>query len=248
MIKEIENHRSYRKYKTDPIAPHILEEIVRAASRASTVGNMQLYSIIVTTSPEVKQELSPCHFCQPMVVEAPAIMTFCADVRRFSLWCRQRGAQPGYDNLGWYLNAATDALLASQNASLEAEAHGLGICYLGTTLYTADRICEVLRLPEGVIPVMTVAMGYPAAEVPLTDRLPLRAVVHRNRYEDYTPELIDELWREREASEETQKLLKENDLPNLARIFTERRYKGGDNVAFSRMYLELLKKQGFLNQ
>lgn len=248
MIKEIAGHRSVRQYADRPIADDTMREILTAATRASTVGNMQLYSIVVTTSTEVKEQLSPLHFGQKMVTEAPAVITFCADINRFSRWCRMRGAEPQYDNFVWYVSAATDALLASQNLALEARAHGLGICYLGTTVYNAAEICEVLRLPKGVIPIMAVTVGYPAAETPLTDRLPLEAVVHYDTYSDYDETTLEQLWREREASEETAGLIKANGLPNLARIFTERRYKGEDNVLFSRKYFECLKAQGFFNQ
>ena len=209
---------------------------------------MQIYSIIVTTDPQIREQLSPCHFGQPMVTQAPIVLTFCVDVRRFSLWCRQRGADPQYDNFVWFVNSMIDTILASQNVCLEAESEGLGICYLGTTTYNADRIAEVLALPEGVIPVTTVTMGYPDKLPPPTDRLPLEGVIHRERYHDYTPEAIDAIWADKEASEETAGLLKANDLPNLARIFTERRYKGEDNRLFSRKYFEMLKKQGFFNQ
>ena len=119
---------------------------------------------------------------------------------------------------------------------------------LGTTIYNADRIAEVLRLPEGVLPVTTVTLGWPEEMPPLTDRLPLEGVVHRERYEDYTPETIDRIWAEREASPETAELLRANGLPNLARIFTERRYTAEDNRLFSRKYFDMLKKQGFFNQ
>ena len=94
---------------------------------------------------------------------------------------------------------------------------------------------------------MTVAMGYPETLPPLTDRLPLDAVVHRDTYTDYTPERLEILWREREASAETQQLLAENRLPNLARIFTERRYVRRDNLAISQSYLALLREKGFFN-
>ena len=73
---------------------------------------------------------------------------------------------------------------------LQAENEGLGICYLGTTTYNAQEIAEVLGLPEGVIPVTTLTMGYPDKMPPLTDRLPLEGVVHRERYHDYTPEPV----------------------------------------------------------
>ena len=248
MIKEIAGHRSIRKFKDTPVPENVLNEILEAGTRASNTGNMQLYSMIVTTSHELRKQLSPCHFDQPSVLQAPVHITFCADINRFDKWCRQRGAEPGYDNFAWFVSATVDAVLASQNVALEAEAHGLGICYLGTVIYTANKIAEILELPDGVVPVAAIVMGYPDQQPPLTDRLPLEGVVHREKYHDYTTQDIDRIWAEREASEETKGLLEVNGLPNLARIFTERRYTKEDNLAISRSYLEFIKKHGFFNQ
>ena len=240
-------HRSIRKFRPTPIPEETLRELLEAASRASTCGNMQLYSLVVTRDAALRAALAPCHFNQPMVTEAPCVVTVCADVHRFSMWCAQRDADPAYDNFAWFLNAATDALLAAQNLCIAAEMQGLGICYLGTTLYTAGDIARILALPKGVIPLTTVVVGYPAETPELTDRLPLEAVVHYEKYTDYTAAEIDELWAEREESDLTKRLLAENGLPNLAQIFTQRRYVRADNLAISRSYFELLKEQGFFN-
>ena len=186
-------------------------------------------------------------FNQPMVTQAPCVVTVCADVHRFSMWCEQRDADPAYDNFAWFLNASTDALLAAQNLCVEAEMNGLGICYLGTTIYTAGMIAEILELPKGVIPVTTIVLGYPDESPELTDRLPLEAVVHYEKYTDYTAAEIDELWAEREESELTKRLLEENGLPNLAQIFTQRRYVREDNLSISNSYFALLKEKGFFN-
>ena len=248
MENPIFTHRSIRKYKPDPVPSDVLTRILEAGVRASNTGNMQVYSMVVTTDKAILEQLAPCHFNQPMTRQAPVQITFCADIHRFSMWCEQRGAKPEYDNFLWYVNATIDAMLAAQNVILEAEAHGLGICVLGTTTYTADKIIDILKLPKGVIPVTALVMGYPDDNPPLTDRLPLEAVVHYDTYQEYTPEKIDELWAEREVSEETKKLLEVNELPNLARIFTEKRYPGKDNIPFSKAYFETLKKQGFFNQ
>ena len=180
MIETIFGHRSVRSYRPEPVAEELLQRILTAGTRASNTGNMQVYSIVVTTDPDIKKQLSPCHFGQPMVMQAPVVLTFCADVRRFSLWCRQRGAEPGYDNFVWFVNGAIDAVLASQNVALAAESEGLGICYLGTTTYNAAEIADVLGLPEGVVPVTTVTMGYPDVLPPLTDRLPDRKSTRLN--------------------------------------------------------------------
>ncbi len=241
-------HRSIRKFRPTPIPEEVLQNCLEAAARASTCGNMQLYSLVVTRDKALRERLAPCHFNQPMLEQAPCLVTVCADVHRFTMWCEQRGADPAYDNLVWFLNAATDALLAAQNFCVQAEMHGLGICYLGTTLYTAAEIIQILELPKGVIPLTTVVVGYPDETPELTDRLPLDAVVHYEKYSDYTAAEIDELWAEREESEQTRRLLEENGLENLAKVFTERRYVRRDNLVFSESYFALLKEQGFFNQ
>lgn len=247
MIKEIAGHRSHRKFLDRPVPEETTEKILAAAVRASNTGNMQAYSIIATTDKDVLGLLRPAHFNQP-AANAPLIVTFCADVRRFSRWCELRGAKPEFDNFVWFLNAMTDAVLASENLALQAEAEGLGICYLGTVFYNAPEISEILHLPTGVIPVAAVSVGYPAEDQPVTPRLPMEAVVHIDVYHEPPDAWIEEFWAEREASDETCNLLKINELPTLARIFTERRYKGDDNRAFSRKYFDELVKKGFFVQ
>lgn len=245
MTDIIFQHRSIRKYKPDPIPEKILDKILMAGSRASTTGNMQVYSMIVTTLPELKKKLWEAHLRQNMVLEAPVVITFCADFNRFNKWCIQRNAEPGYDNFLSFFTAAIDAILASQNIALEAEANGLGICYLGTATYNSDIITEILNLPSGVVPVTAIVIGYPDENPPLTDRLPMEAIVHNETYQDFTNEQINALYFERENSDETKELLKINKKDTLAQIFTDLRYTKKDNEHFSQKFLELIKKQGF---
>jgi nitroreductase len=226
----------------------VLDRILEAGSRASTTGNMQVYSMIVTTDAEIRRRLWESHFKQDMVLQAPVHITFCADFNRFNKWCLQRKAEPGYDNFLSFFTASIDALLASQNVVLAAEAEGLGICYLGTATYMADRIVEILGLPEGVVPVAAIVLGYPDENPLLTGRLPMRAVVHRERYRDYTPNEIDGIYAERESSELTAALLEENNKETLAQVFTDNRYTKKDNVHFSKQFLEVIRRQGFFNQ
>jgi len=225
----------------------MLNDILNAGIRASTTGNMQVYSVVVSTDSEVKKQLAPCHFNQPMVTQAPVVLTFCADFNRFNKWCHQRDAQPGYDNFLSFVTAAIDALLVAQNVCVAAEDKGLGICYLGTTTYTANKIIDVLKLPKGVVPVTTVVMGYPDESPELTDRLPLASVIHREVYQDYSIGDIDQIYAAKEALPITKKLLKENDKETLAQIFTDNRYTKKDNVAFSKVFLKVLEDQGFMN-
>ncbi len=245
MLKEISEHRSIRKYTDKPIPKEVMDNVLNAAIRASNTGNMQVYSIIVTTDEKIKEELAPTHFNQPMVKNAPAILTFCADFNRFNKWCRQRKAKPGYDNFLSFLTSAIDAIIAAQNACVEAEHNGLGICYLGTAIYNADKIIDILNLPKGVVPITAVTMGYPAETPELTDRLPAEAVVHYEKYNDFSADDIDKIYKVKENREDSKQFVKENDKETLAQVFTDVRYSKANNEHFSNVLLEVLKKQGF---
>ena len=241
------NHKSIRKYKNDAIPKDILNNILKAGIRASNTGNMQVYSIIVTQDKEIKNQLLPLHFGQEMVKQAPVVLTFCADFNRFNKWCEMRNANPGYDNFLSFYTATVDAVIAAQNVALVAEDEGLGICYLGTTNYTADKIIDVLGLPKGVVPVTTLVIGYPDENPEITERLPDDAVIHYEKYTDFTEEKINEIYAETENSDFTKGLIEENKTENLAQVFTQKRYTKENNETFSKILLDVIKKQGFLD-
>ncbi len=248
MIDTILNHRTIRKYTSENISDNDLEDILNAGIRASTTGNMQLYSIIVTRDEEMKEKLAPFHFNQPMVKNAPIVLTFCADFNRFNKWCEARDAKPGYDNFLSFYTASVDALLVAQNVTLAAEEKGFGICYLGTTNYMAQQIIDTLNLPKGVVPVTTITIGVPNESPELTDRLPLDGIVHFEEYNDYSVEDINRVYEEKEALPLTKQLLDENKKETLAQVFTDNRYTKENNITFSNALLKVLEDQGFMNQ
>lgn len=247
MMETILNHVSIRKYLPTPIDTDTINKILNAAIRGSNTGNMQVYSIIATTKPEIKEKLWEAHFKQDMVKQAPLHLTFCADVNRFNKWCELRNTEPGYNNFLWFINGAVDAIIAAQNACIAAESFGLGICYLGTATYNADKLIEILNLPQGVIPVTSVVVGYPENTPALTDRLPAEAVVHYETYNNFDERKINSLYAEKEAMSQTLELIKINGTENLAQIFTQKRYTLKDNLHFSQKYFDILQKQGFFN-
>lgn len=246
MIQSMEERRTIRKYTHQDVSSDMLNNLLRVAFRASTMGGMQLYSVIVTRDAAMKEKLSPAHFNQPMVKTAPVVLTFCADFRRFSQWCEQREAQPGYDNFLSFMNAATDTLLVAQDFCTLAESEGLGICYLGTTIYNSDKIIDTLQLPELVFPVTTITVGYPAEIPAQADRLPFESLIHEEMYHDATPEMINEVYAQKEAMEENRKFVEENGKKTLAQVFTEVRYTKDANEAMSKNLLESLKRQRFI--
>ena len=224
-----------------------MNELLEVAVRASNTGNMQLYSVVVTRDQSNKEKLAPAHFNQPMITTAPVVLTFCADANRFVKWAEQRKAEAGFDNLQTFIASTIDAMLFAQAFCDAAEENGLGICYLGTTAYNADKIIEALSLPRLVVPIVTVTVGYPAMPLPeQVERLPLAAVIHQEAYVDYTPDMIDELYGEKEALEVNKQFVKENNKETLAQVFTDVRYTKKNNEYFSEVLLKVLKDQGFM--
>lgn len=246
-MKSIITRKTIRKYSDKPVSDELLDRMLAEAMRTQTMGNLQLYSVVVTRSDEMKRKLAPAHFNQPMVTEAPVVLTVCADFNRTTKWAECRKAHPGYDNILSFLNAATDALLYTQTFCNLADEEGLGYCYLGTTVYNPQIIIDTLQLPRLVMPVATITLGWPDENPPLTDRLPLRSIVHSETYTDYTPQTIDEYYAPKENLPENQEFLKINNKETLAQIFTDIRYTREANEAMSATMLEALRKQGFMD-
>ena len=235
-----------RKYAERDVDDALLNRLLEADARTQTMGNLQLYSVVVTRDAERKQALAPAHFNQPMVTEAPVVLTISADFNRTTRWCEERKAVPGYDNFLSFMNAATDALLFTQTFSCLAEEAGLGLCFLGTTVYQPQAIIDALKLPRLVMPVATLTVGWPAEQPALTDRLSVPSFVHEETYHDYSREDIDRFYAEKEALPENKHFVEINNKETLAQIFTDIRYTKSDNEAMSAGMLEALKRQGFM--
>ncbi len=245
-MESIKKRTSVRKYTSQPVSNELLNKLLEEAMRTPTMGNLQLYSVIVTRSEEGKKALAPAHFNQPMVTAAPVVLTICADYRRTTLWAEQRKGHPGYDNILSFMNAATDALLFTQTLTNLAEEAGLGTCFLGTTVYMPKMIIDTLRLPKLVMPVATLTVGWPDEQPAQSDRLPLRSIVHQEHFEDYSPEKIDDFYAYKEQLEENKEFVRINQVETLAQVFTDIRYTKKDCEAMSQGFIEALRMQGFI--
>jgi len=244
-MESLNNRKSIRKYSSREVTDKLLNRLFSESEHTQTMGNLQLYSVVVTRSEEGKKKLAPAHFNQSMVTEAPVVLTICADFHRTSEWCNHRQAVPGYGNFLSFINASIDALLFTQTFCNLAEEEGLGYCYLGTTVYCPQMIIDALKLPQLVMPVATITLGWPAENPPVSDRLPLGAIVHQETYSDYSEADIDKLYSYKENLEESKHFVEINNKKNLAQVFTDIRYTKKDNELMSDGMIETLKKQGF---
>lgn len=257
VFETIHNHKSVRDYLNKEIPEEILRKIISAGIRASSSGNMQSYSIIVTKDKKIRESLYEAHFKQKMLLEAPALITFCADFHRMRLWLEHSNAPMNFDNFMSFMIAAIDAVLVSQNVALAAEAEGLGICYMGTTLASCETIADILELPENVVPVAGFSIGYANASVenPKKDRLSYKALVHNEKYNDYTKEDISKIYQNREKVgwerymkyPDLKKRVEEYGAENLAQVYTKVKYTKESHLEFSQTVLNCLKKRNFFN-
>lgn len=233
-------HRSIRKFTEEKVSAELLEEVVNCGLRASNTGNMQLYSVIATQEEPLRTELCGLHFGQ--CATAPLFLTICTDVNRYHHYCRVNQCDEPYGNLLWFISALVDASLFAQNLCLAAEAKGLGFCHLGTVNYNTKKIAELLKCPKGVVPVIAIAMGHPAEEGRLSERLGTDAVLHSEVYHDPSDEEIVRSHAVRDNDPFNQQMVKENGTRNYCEIFTTKRYPRAMNEAVSADLLDFLKK------
>jgi len=250
-------HRSIREYQDRAIDAGWLDGVLAEAfAGASSSGNLNMVSVIRTSDPERKARLCELHFGQPMVNQAPIVLTFCADTFRTREWLAQRAARPGFaDFISWHV-AAFDAIILAQTAALALESHGLGICYMGTTLHSMRGIADFLECPPNCLPVTSMVVGWPAEAPAQRDRLPSAAWIHDERYRRPTAADIDALFAERERrgrerylalGPEMARLWQEHGIGSLAQYYTSKIKYDPDRFAQDSDALQqLLQERGFL--
>lgn len=249
MLNYFMNRASVRHFSDMPVSEELLRKITLAASHAPNTGNMQAYSIVITRMADVLCDLYPAHFNQPAATGAPILATVCVDFNRIEKWCRLRDAEPGFENFQSFIAGMLDAAIFAQQFCTIAELEGLGTCYLGTTTYNPYEIADSLKLPKRVVPVLTIALGYPdtaKVENKPTERLPVEAILHDGVYYHPWEQDINAFYKEKEALPENIQFVKENNKETLAQVFTDVRYTKENNEHFSKVFANFLKFNGFL--
>ena len=251
------SHCSIRAYLDRPIDAALIDRVLaESLAGSSSSGNLNLVSVVKTRDPDRKAHLATLHFDQPMVLQAPLVLTFCADTFRTRQWLAQRDARPGFaDFISWHV-AAFDAVILAQTAALAFQSQGLGICYMGTTLHSMGAIAGFLELPENCLPVTSMVVGWPAEAPARRDRLPAEAWIHDERYQRPTPADIDARFGERERrgwaryramGEEMIQRMEEHGISSLAQFYTSKIKYDPDRFAEdSAALVALLQARGFM--
>ena len=249
-------HRSIRSYLDRPLEAGLVDRVLeQALAGTSSSGNLNLVSVVKTQDPARKARLHDLHGRQPMVLQAPLVLTFCADSHRTRQWLALRQARPGFADLVSWHTAAFDAMILAQTAALAFESHGLGICYMGTTLFSMRGIADFLELPQHCLPVTSLVVGWPAETPSQRDRLPPAAWIHDERYQRPSDADIEARFAEREHrgrerylsfGPEMAKLWAEHGITSLAQYYTSKiKYDPDRFAVFSADIEALLRERGF---
>lgn len=193
-LELIHQRRSVRAFSKTPVPEGLRREVIEAAVRAPTAGNMMLYSVIDVRNQETKERLAVSCDNQPWIATAPMVLVLLADYQRWMDFFREQGApetaraahiEPRHPGVGDLMLAASDALIAAQTAALAAESLGLGSCYVGDILENYEEHRRLLELPPLAMPVTMLCIGYPKRANKATSKTPRLApesVVHLDRY------------------------------------------------------------------
>lgn len=199
-IARMVEHCSHRKWTERPIEPNLLRLLCACALSAPSKSDLQQTDIIHVADRAIRQAIVDQIEDMDWIMDAPAFLMFCGNNRRLRLIGQWRGKPFPNDHLDQFFNAACDAAIIMSQFVRAAEAVGLGCCPISHVRNNAERVSEILGLPDWVFPFAGVCVGYPARENRITPRLSLDVTVHTDRYEEHRlSELVDAYDRRRHA-------------------------------------------------
>jgi len=191
------NRTSVRRFRRDPVGEDVLKKILLAGQRAPSPGGFQAYSLVIVDDADKLSKIAEATR-QRFITQAPVFILVCVDIRRFRMMLDRLGHEHHLkhgEGLYAKLFSIVEASMVAQNMATAALLMGLGSCFVGAVFYAMKDVSEVLDLPEGVIPLLGLCMGYPGESPPHRPRWPLGTIVHRNEYREPAPEDVDSYLR-----------------------------------------------------
>ena len=236
-IRQLFDRRSVRVYEDRPIGAEEKRLILEAALQAPTAGNMTLYTILDITDPAIKAQLAESCDHQPFIAQAPMVLIFCADYKRwYDAFCAHVDPvrKPAEGDL---FLAQADAFIAAQNTVAAAESLGIGSCYIGDITENFDFHRKLLRLPEYVVPTCMLCFGYPTEQQrsrPKPPRFTVEDIVYENGYDAARAATMDNMLRRRQG-------LSEAEYADWLERFCQRKWNSDFSIEMSRSCREIIQ-------
>src|SRR5215475_12325926 len=178
-LARMAGRRVHRRYTDRAVDPSLLRLLCACSLSAPSKSDLQQADIVILEKPE-QTAIADLIPDQPFIRSAPAFLVFLANGRRLTEISRMRGKPFPNDHLDQFFNAAVDAGIVLSAFIRAAEAVGLGCCPISVIRDHSARVSELLALPERVIPVAGMSVGWPAETSHISPRLSLAATLHRD--------------------------------------------------------------------
>jgi len=198
-LNRIASHRVHRRYLTREITPRLMRLLCACAMSAPSKSDLQQADILVVRDTKKIHAIADLLPEMPWLRETPVFLVFLANGRRLPQISKARSKPFPNDHLDLFFNATVDAAIVMTTFLRAAEAVGLGCCPISVIRDHAWTISEMFTLPEKVIPVAGMCLGWPAEKGSVSPRLSLDTTVHEEYFAENFAEL-DAYDRRRESA------------------------------------------------
>jgi nitroreductase len=179
-IARIATRHVNRHFLAEDIAPDLLRLLCACAMSAPSKSDLQQADILIVREKARRDAIADLLPEMPWVRQAPVFLVFLANGRRLQMLSQSRGKPFPNDHFDLLFNATVDAAIVLATFLRAAEAVGLGCCPISVIRDNAAVVSELLELPQKVIPVAGMCVGWPVEEGAITPRLSLGTTVHED--------------------------------------------------------------------
>ncbi|SRR6266436_3702340 len=190
----LENRRSIRRYRADPVPEAILDRLLQAAAAAPSAHNRQPWRYVLVADHATKERLAAAMGRRleadrrrdrddpeairrdvarsyGRITGAPVVILVCLTVEELDRYDDARRSEAEF------LMAVQSVAMATQNLLLAAHAEGLGACWLCAPLFCPDTVVAALELPRGWVPQGLLTLGFPLEPAKFKGRKPVSDIL-----------------------------------------------------------------------
>jgi nitroreductase len=182
-LARIASRRVHRRYLDTPVDPDLLRLLCACALSAPSKSDLQQADIVILDKPE-QMTIADLIPDQPFIRTAPAFLVFLANGRRLPEIANMRGKPFPNDHLDQFFNTAVDSGIVLATFLAAADAVGLGTCPISVIRDHSQKVSDMLKLPQRVIPVAGMCVGWPSEKGHISARLGLESTVHHGKHDE----------------------------------------------------------------
>lgn len=239
-IKLLLERASCRNFQDREIPEDVLEYILKAGIHTPSGGNLQPYSIIKIEDPDNRKKLG--ELCsQPFIGKAPVNLIFCIDWHRIKRWANLEVA-PFTANCSFrhFWISFQDTIIAAQNICTAADAMGLGSVYIGSIIDHLPEVKEMFSIPDLVLPVVLLSIGYPVKRPGIRKKLPVNVIVHAEKYRKMKDDELLKVFARKHPEQRVK--ISERKLEKIERVCRE-----ASGEEFANKCIQKIEEQGYIN-